>query len=93
MVDPSTGQVTPTYQPPPSAPAPTNAARMAVEMGLSPGTPEFVQFIRRYAERPIMIGGQPFGYEDAAPAAASQVIDGVTYYNVGGKWFDNPEGR
>lgn len=30
---------------------------------------------------------------DGASSVPSKTIGGKTYYNVGGKWFDNPEGR
>jgi hypothetical protein len=64
MVDPRTGQFNPTYQAPAKAPQPTNAARMLIEQGIMPGTPEFNARMRRYMERPLVIDGQPFGYAD-----------------------------
>jgi hypothetical protein len=35
-------------------------------------------------------GGEPM---PSQPSAASKVINGKTYYNVNGDWYDNPEGR
>lgn len=64
MVDPRTGAFNPTYQAPAKAPQPTNAARMLIEQGIMPGTPEFNARMRRYMERPLVIDGQPFGYAD-----------------------------
>ncbi len=58
---------------------PTNAAKMAVEAGLIPGTPEFQKFVRRYAFKPTIMqvgnadGGvnfdeyDPSGGDDDAP--------------------------
>jgi hypothetical protein len=38
-------------------------------------------------------GPSPSGASGSAPASVSRTINGTTYYQVGGKWFDNPEGR
>lgn len=46
-------------------PDPTNAAKMLVERGLHPGTPEFQRELGRYMNRPIMIDGQAYGYGDS----------------------------
>ena len=43
-------------------PDPTNAARMAQEAGFQPGTPQYQQAILQYMQRPIMIGGEAYGY-------------------------------
>lgn len=43
-------------------PGMTNTARMAQEAGLTPGTPQFQQFVTTVAQRPIMIGGEAYSY-------------------------------
>ncbi len=52
----------------PDPPDPTTAARMLVERGFQPGTPEFQRELGRYMNRPVMINGQPFGYGEDAPS-------------------------
>jgi hypothetical protein len=58
----------------PEPASPTNAAKMLMERGIMPGTPQFQQEMGRYMNRPIMIGGQAFGYEDAAPPQGGKSV-------------------
>jgi hypothetical protein len=75
---------------------PTNAARMAIEAGYQPGTPQFKAAVQQYMQRPIMIGGEAYGYgspqQDSGPQAVT-LPNGTVAYNIGGEWYDNPEGR
>lgn len=61
----------------PEPPNPTNAAKMLIERGFTPGTPEFQRELGRYMNRPIMIGGQPYGYEDGGGETRSVVRTGT----------------
>jgi hypothetical protein len=73
-------------------PTPSNAAKMATEMGLQPGTPEYVAFIRRYAFKPTILqvpnmqGGTDFteydpsgGSEPHASVQPGHVEDGYRF--------------
>jgi len=48
---------------------------------------------------PIAVSGPtgtyrvPRGYGQPTNGPATQTIDGQTYYQINGKWYDNPEGR
>lgn len=48
---------------------------------------------------PIAVSGPqgtfrvPRGFGQPSNGPTTQVIDGQTYYNINGKWYDNPEGR
>lgn len=56
-------------------PGMTNAARMAMDAGYQPGTPQFQQAVRQYMQRPIMIGGEAYGYgggDTPAPTSGPQ---------------------
>ncbi len=59
-------------------PGPTNAARMAQEAGYQPGTPQFQQVVTQYMQRPIMIGGEAYGYGQGgqAPQAPGSLPQG-----------------
>lgn len=61
----------------PETPDPTNAARMLMERGFQPGTPEFQRELGRYMNKPMIINGQPFGYDDNAPGGKTVVRTGV----------------
>lgn len=79
----------------------TNAARELMEMGYQPGTPDFVEAMRARIYRPVVIDGQPYGVNmppppsQGAPAEPqSRVLsNGQRAWLIGGKWYDNPEGR
>lgn len=59
----------------PEPPDPTNAARMLIERGFRPGTPEFQRELGRYMNRPIMVGGVPYGYDDTdAPDPSGRTV-------------------
>lgn len=84
----------------PEAPDPTSLERNITYLKrLNPSmTDEQAYAIaKQNINRPIMIGGQPYGFDadtgEESGGVQTQTIDGVTYYNVGGKWYDNPEGR
>lgn len=61
----------------------SNAARMAQEAGFQPGTPQYQQAILQYMQRPIMIGGEAYGYGQAPQQqggiAPGAVEDGYIY--------------
>jgi hypothetical protein len=65
---------------------PTNAARMAEEAGFQPGTPQYQQAILQYMQRPVMIGGEAYGYapqpQQSGGIAPGTVEDGYVF--VGG---------
>lgn len=75
----------------------------AEAIGLKRGTPEFARWVTRMRSAPRIIqndsgiyqdDGDGYGLWDAGGGGAqTQTVDGVTYYNIGGKWYDNPEGR
>lgn len=50
-------------------------------------------------KNPIAVSGPqgtyrvPRGFGQPSNGPTTQVIDGKTYYNINGKWYDNPEGR
>ncbi|SES19685.1 hypothetical protein [Sphingobium sp. YR768] len=46
-----------------------------------------------YAQWKQRHGVTEIGASPSASAPVSQSIGGKTYYQVNGKWYDNPEGR
>lgn len=59
-------------------PTPSTAAKMAAEIGLQPGTPQWQQFIRRYAFSPKLVAvGNAQGGEDQVEYDPSGMGDGV----------------
>jgi len=50
-------------------------------------------------QNPIAVSGPqgtyrvPRGYGQPTNTPVTQIVDGQTYYQINGKWYDNPEGR
>lgn len=80
-------------------PDPTSAARMAVEAGYTPGTPEFRDAVRSYMFKPVVIEGQQYVQDVPPPTSAGSapqsriMSNGQRAWFINGKWYDNPEGH
>ena len=59
------------------------------------GSEPMVATSNGYQPRSKAVGMMPYSKPTAAPAARvqSKTVNGVKYYNVGGAWYDNPEGN
>lgn len=61
-----------------STPTPSTASKMAAEIGLKPGTPQYQDFIRRYAFKPTILSiGNAMGGEDRVEYDPSGMTGGL----------------
>ena len=109
MLDPSTGAFTPTYTAPQQEQVPEVVRRITAAgidpnseqgrrliVGSITNSPDAIAAQTALADHRF---GNSLKLKQTAPGrsggggARTKTINGMTFYNVGGKWYDNPEGR